>query len=75
MPPPTGAMWRTERVMRWNVTNMIERAIASMPILMVSGALTKTGYPSWGLAWIAGICALLITADLFNSRRRDPAPL
>jgi hypothetical protein len=60
----------------WNVANMIERAIA-MPILMVpvSGALTKTGYPSWGLAWIAGICALLIVADLFSSRRRDQAPL
>jgi hypothetical protein len=57
--------------MRWNVANMVERAIAAMPILMilVSGALTKTGYPNWGLAWIAGICALLIMADLFNHAR------
>jgi len=45
---------------------MVDRAIASMPILtiLVAGALTKIGYFDWGLAWIAGLCALLIMADL-----------
>jgi hypothetical protein len=60
-----------EAVMRLNMANMLDRAVASMPIfmIMVAGALTKMGYFSWGLAWIAGLCAPAIIADLLNSRQ------
>jgi hypothetical protein len=63
--------------MKWNVANMLDRAIASMPIFMilVAGALTKIGHPDWGLAWVAGLCALLIMADLLDSRRQNRAAI
>ena len=63
--------------MKWNIANMIERAIAPMPVLMIliAGALTKTGHPGWGLAWIAGLCALPLVADLVGSRRRNQAAI
>jgi len=59
--------------MRWNVKNLIDSTIASMPIFMIliAGGLTKVGYPNWGLAWIVGLCALLIMADLLSSRRQN----
>jgi hypothetical protein len=58
-----------ERVMRWNVAkDMLDRAIApmSIPMILVSGALTKIGHPDWGLAWAAGLCALPIMAGLLR---------
>ena len=54
--------------MRWTVENPIDRITASMPVCMIliAGTLTKVGYPAWGLACIAGLCAPLILADLFG---------
>ena len=63
--------------MRWNVENLIDRATASMPVFMIliAGTLTKVGHPDWGLAWIAGLSALLVVADLSSFRGRDRSPL
>jgi hypothetical protein len=63
--------------MNWNVKNSIDRVIASMPVVMIliAGTLTKTGRPDWGLAWIAGFCALVFAADLFDSHRQDQTPV
>jgi len=66
----------TERVMGWNVAKMVDRAVAPMPILMIliAGALTKAGHPDWGLAWIAGLSAAPIMADLLKSSGRIRSP-
>jgi ABC-type bacteriocin/lantibiotic exporter with double-glycine peptidase domain len=53
------------------MANMLDRAVASMPIVMILVActLTKMGCFSWGLAWIAGLCLPVIMTDLLNSRQ------
>ncbi len=63
--------------MNRTIKNLFDRGVASMPVCMIliAGTLTKVGYPEWGLAWIAGLCAPLIFADLSSLRGRDQAPL
>jgi hypothetical protein len=65
-----------ERVMRWNFASMLDRAIIPMPVplILVAGALAKTGHPDLGLAWATGLCALLVMADLLKSDgQKQPA--
>jgi hypothetical protein len=63
--------------MNRTVKNLFDRGTASMPVCMIliAGTLTKVGYPAWGLAWIAALCAPLILADLSHFRGQDQAPL
>ena len=63
--------------MNCTLKHLIDRAMVSMPVTMIliAGTLTKTGHPDWGLAWIAGLSALLLAADLFDSHRRDQTPV
>jgi hypothetical protein len=63
------------RLMRWNFADMLDRAIAPMPVFMilVAGGLTKIGYFNCGMACTTGLCALLIRADLLTRRRNQAA--
>jgi len=59
-------MWR-------NVRTRIDQADLVTPMLMVmilaGGALVKTGHAGWGLAWVAGLCPVLILMDLLHFHR------
>jgi type IV secretory pathway VirB2 component (pilin) len=63
--------------MNCTLKHSIDRVIASMPVVMIliAGTLAKTGRPDWGLAWIAGLCALLFAADLFDPHGQHQTPV
>jgi hypothetical protein len=69
---------RLERLMRRYVVDMLDRVdlVAPTPIFMIliAGALTKTGHAGWGMASIAGLCAASILAEVLDlGRRNQPA--
>jgi hypothetical protein len=68
----------TERVMGRYVVDMLNRVdlVAPTPIFMIliAGALTKTGHADWGMASIVGLCATSILAEVLElGRRNQPA--